>query len=126
MLTWTDRKVFQFSQQLTMEKEFDMPSQIREGWGMTPYHSPSGKWMLLISDGSSSIYHVNPETWQVVKEVRVMDKYNSPVRRINELEMYKDKLLANIFTTNKVISIDPESGELLATYDFSQLEKDLN
>jgi len=40
--------------------------------------------------------------------------------------MYKGNLLANVFTTNKIVKLDPVNGKLLATYDMSHLESDVN
>jgi glutaminyl-peptide cyclotransferase len=40
--------------------------------------------------------------------------------------MYKGSLLANIWQTNNIARIDPETGSLLSLYDMSQLERDVN
>ncbi len=39
--------------------------------------------------------------------------------------MYKGPLLSNIFLSNKIVKLDPETGDLLATYDMSELTKHL-
>jgi|APCry1669189241_1035207.scaffolds.fasta_scaffold80422_1 hypothetical protein len=37
-----------------------MPEEIKEGWGMTHYKK-EGKDILLVSDGTNNIYHVDPD-----------------------------------------------------------------
>jgi glutamine cyclotransferase len=34
-LTWTSRVVFVFDKELNLVKELKLPSQIKEGWGLT-------------------------------------------------------------------------------------------
>ena len=40
--------------------------------------------------------------------------------------MYKGYLLANVFTTNQILKINPNTGEIVAIYDFHELENDVN
>lgn len=77
-----------------------------EGWGITN----NGK-ELIISDGTSNLYFVNPETFTINKTVGVQDN-NGSVRLLNELEWINGFIYANIYTTSEIVKIDPESGHV--------------
>ena len=54
MMTWKERKVFVFDQTLSrVNREYQMPNEIREGWGMTHFKDLNGKNVILVSDGSN-------------------------------------------------------------------------
>lgn len=50
---------------------------------MTSY-TKEGQDFLIISDGSHKIYHVDPRSFTVVKEVEVKDAKGKIIKRINE------------------------------------------
>jgi glutamine cyclotransferase len=54
----------------------------------------------------------------------VYDK-NEPIQDINELEYAGGEILANIWTSDKVARIDPETGNVLSWFDFSFLRKNI-
>lgn len=58
MLTYRKRKAFRFDLDLMIIEQMIIPSAIREGWGMTHIGTD-----LVVSDGSSSIYYVDPATF---------------------------------------------------------------
>jgi len=60
----------------------------------------------LISDGSNKIYHVDPSTFKVFKTVSVVDSSNKNINNLNELELYKGVLLANVYMQTKIVAID--------------------
>ena len=53
------------------------------GWGVT-HHSENGKKVLLVSDGSNQIHHVDPEDFHILKSVEVFNKNKQPIDRLNE------------------------------------------
>ena len=86
-----------------------------EGWGMTN----NGK-QIIMSDGSNNIYFRDPETFKVLSILGVTDN-NGPVGNVNELEYIKGNpsyILANVWQTDYILKIDPESGKVLAKADF--------
>jgi len=85
MLTYTTRALFKFDMNLKLLETLTIPTEIREGWGMT-----NDGQSLIISDGSDKIFFVDPETIQVTKTITVMDTW-----MINELELVGDLLFAN-------------------------------
>jgi glutamine cyclotransferase len=64
MLTWKNGVVFTFDSELNALKTFDLPSEIAEGWGIT--HDDE---FLYISDGSSSIFKIDPTDFTVVSSI---------------------------------------------------------
>jgi len=75
-----------------------------EGWGITN----DGKH-LIMSDGTDKLYFLNPESYKEMRQIKVTDNGN-PVIRINELEYIKGKIYANIWKTDRIAIIHPESG----------------
>lgn len=78
-----------------------------EGWGITN----DGK-QLIISDGSSNVYFLDPHTFQKIKIITVSDN-NGPVNNINELELIKGYIYANRWQTNDILKIDTASGRVI-------------
>jgi glutaminyl-peptide cyclotransferase len=97
--------------------EFDFPSN--EGWGMT-----TDGTSLIMSDGSSNLTFLDPETFKTSRVVGVTDN-NGPVGNINELEYVNGNILANIYQTAYIVRIDPASGKILGKADFSNLQKEI-
>lgn len=86
-----------------------------EGWGITT----DGE-KLYMSNGSSNIYVVDPETLKPTATISV--KYGQRSQdMINELEWIDGKIWANIYLENKIIIIDPSSGVVEAYLDLRSL-----
>ena len=86
-----------------------------EGWGLTYDGS-----RLIMSDGSATLFFVDPETLTTVGQVAVTDG-GQPVARLNELEYIDGAVFANIWQTNHIVRIDPATGRVLARIDFTGL-----
>ena len=112
VLTWTNKVAFVYdAETLAFEKSWSYP---REGWGLTT----DGK-LLIASDGSSRLYFLT-EDFKLQKSLNV--KLNGrPVRLLNELEWIDGKIWANVYTTDMIVIINPDSGEVEATVDCSGL-----
>jgi glutaminyl-peptide cyclotransferase len=93
-------------------QEFSYPTQ---GWGIT--HDGS---RLIMSDGTSTLYMVDPVSFQVAGRIEVSDR-GVPVSLINELEYVDGKIYANIWRTDNIAVIDPQSGHVTAWIDLSGL-----
>ena len=113
-LTWENHKVFVYDLKNlnSPEKTMDWP---HEGWGLTN----DGK-SLIISDGSSTLYSVNPADMKVISTVSVRD-HQGPVSMLNELEMVDGFLYANVYQSNQIIKIDPSSGQVIGRMSFNGL-----
>ncbi|MBB6147285.1 glutamine cyclotransferase [Silvibacterium bohemicum] len=86
-----------------------------EGWGLTQ----DGK-NLILSDGSAELRFLNPETFAVVRRITVTD-HGAPVKEINELEYIHGQIYANIWYSNKIARISPQTGKVLGWIDLSGL-----
>lgn len=98
MMTYRERKIFVFDETLeNVKREYDMPDQIKEGWGLTHFMNEDNEPILLVSDGSNNIYHVNPQDFSIQKTITVTDFKGKDLDQLNELELYKDRtVLANV------------------------------
>lgn len=79
-----------------------------EGWGLATDGS-----LLIMSDGSPVLRYLNPETFEVVRQVTVTDR-GEPLERLNELEMVEGVLFANVLFEDRIAVIDPKSGVVIA------------
>ena len=112
-LTWKEHKVFVYdSKTLKKINEIYWPY---EGWGMTNNDSS-----IIINTGGSNIYFVNPADFKVTKTLGVYNNYGY-VSNINELEYVNGKIYANVYLTDNIIQIDPNTGQVLATADMSNV-----
>jgi glutamine cyclotransferase len=112
-LTWQSNKGFVYDK-TTFEplREWSYPT---EGWGLTH----DGK-QLIMSDGSATLRFLNPETFAVEREVTVTDG-EQPVVRLNELEYVNGEVFANVWQTDLVARVDPQTGRVLGWIDLSGL-----
>lgn len=86
-----------------------------EGWGLT--HDGEH---LIMSDGSATLYFLDPVTFSQVRRVEVRDD-RGPVRFLNELEFVGGQVFANVWRSSNVIRIDPASGRVTGVIDLSEL-----
>jgi glutaminyl-peptide cyclotransferase len=115
-LTWQNRKGFVYDAN-TLKKinEFNYNG---EGWALT-----TDSTYLIMSDGSSNLRYLDPDTLRVMKILGVQDN-NGPVANLNELEFIKGFIYANIWMTNYIVKIEPSSGRVVAKLDFTSLVKE--
>jgi glutamine cyclotransferase len=86
-----------------------------EGWGITY----DGK-QLIMSDGTANLYFLNPDTLKVTGRIEVRDQ-NIPVTKLNELEYVRGEIFANVWLTNRIARIDPQSGRVTGWIDLEGL-----
>jgi len=102
ILTWTNHKCYMYDPvQMTKLAEFNNP---REGWGLTT----DGR-CLIMSDGSSELFFMNPATFTPIRSVKVKLS-GKEVSYLNELEYIDGKIWANVYTTDYILIIDPLTG----------------
>jgi len=78
-----------------------------EGWGLT-YDGTH----LVMSDGTSALYLLDSETFECTGQIDVHDN-DGPVSMLNELEYAKGTVYANIWQTDDVVIISPQTGQVL-------------
>lgn len=84
-----------------------------EGWGITSNGS-----RLIMSDGTDILHILDPESFAEVGRVSVKADGKS-LQGLNELEFVKGQIYANIWPTNWIAIISPESGAVLGKIDLS-------
>jgi len=114
-LTYTSHKGFVYDKSsFDLLQEFTYSTQ---GWGIT--HDGS---KLIMSDGTSTLYFLDTETFQVVGQVEVV--YDTePVEELNELEYIDGRVYANIWLQEKIAIINPQTGQVTAWIDLAGLKK---
>jgi glutaminyl-peptide cyclotransferase len=112
-LTWKNRRAFVYDvDTFRREREFNYEG---EGWGLT-----TDGQVLVLSDGSSRIHFLNPETFTVQRTIEVTAE-GKAVNQLNELEWIKGEIFANVWLTDRVVRIDPANGKVRGVIDFSGL-----
>jgi glutamine cyclotransferase len=116
VLTWREHVVFEIS--LDDFKLIKTHAYPRDGWGLTYDASRNVLWA---SDGSSSLFVLDPSSMKTVRSCKVTLSHNGqteePVRYINELEYLNDMIFANVYmdtagerdAPNYVLAINPVS-----------------
>jgi glutamine cyclotransferase len=102
----------------------DLPKSIKEGWGITNNENE-----LIISDGSDSIYFVNGDLNNFVVKRSIQVKNSSTNKRytyLNELEYAYDLIFSNVWMTNKIIIIDPKTGNDIKYYSILIIFRDID
>ena len=87
-----------------------------EGWGLT--HDAEN---LILSDGTNRIRFLDPDTFQIVRSIDVFNSQSQPLMNINELEYINGEIYANVWLTNLIVRIDPETGAILGWIDLTGL-----
>ena len=112
-LTWQSHIGFVYDKaSFKLLKQFNYPT---EGWGLT--HDDT---YLIMSDGTPIIHFLDPNTLQEVKKIEVRDAYG-PVVNLNELEYICGEIFANIWQTDRIARISPETGQVIGWIDLSGL-----
>jgi len=114
-VTWQSRVGFIYDMN-TLEA-LDNFSISTEGWGLT-----SDGTSLILSNGTSTLRFLDPETFQETRTVEVSDD-DEVVSLINELEYIDGEIFANIWQTDMIARIDPVSGSVLGWLDLGGLRE---
>ena len=125
-LTWRQRlgRVFD-AKDFKLLKEFTYEG---DGWGMT-----TDGTNLFLTQSTHVIKVMNPETFATVRTIPVMREDGKPLMQINELEMIKGELWANVWHSedsgilgkpNYIARIDPNSGKLLGWINLAGISPD--
>ncbi len=104
-LTWREHRGFVYDKDtFAFLENFKYQT---EGWGLTY----DGK-RLIMSDGSATLYFLDPKTFQTVGQVEVRDG-DRFVTHLNELEFIKGEIYANVWKSNTIVRINPETGSVV-------------
>jgi len=113
ILTWMERVVYVIDK--SSFKELGKLTNPREGWGLTTDGSS-----LIMSDGTQYLYFNDPMNFMTKKVLEVKFK-GEPVKQLNELEWIEGEIWANVYMTDTIVIINPETGDVRATVNCSGL-----
>lgn len=112
-LTWQEGTGFIYDKgSFSLLETFTYP---HEGWGIT--HDGQ---RLIVSDGTSTIRFWDPETLAETGRITVRDN-SGPLNRLNELEYIDGEIWANIWLTDLIARINPETGFVNSYIDLTGL-----
>lgn len=122
-ITIVDDRLYQLTWQSGKGFVYDVSSFARvdefayegEGWGLT-YDGQD----LIMSDGTARLRFLEPETYLVARTLDVRAD-GEPVERLNELEYVNGEILANVWQTDDIARIDPDTGNVIAWIDLTGL-----
>jgi glutamine cyclotransferase len=112
-LTWQTRVGFVYDlDSFKLLRQFNFGT---EGWGLTQ----NGQY-LIRGDGSSTLYLLDPNTFEEVGRIDVQAS-GQPVFNLNELEYIDGEIFANVWKTDRIARIDPQTGHVVGWIDLSGL-----
>lgn len=117
-LTWKAQTAFVHREESILGPESAPPANISysgEGWGLAAFGDS-----LLKSDGTDAIEVLDSQELKVKSTIRVKVG-STPLRNLNELEMVGDELLANLYTGQTIVAIDPKNGCVKRVFDLTEL-----
>jgi glutaminyl-peptide cyclotransferase len=86
-----------------------------EGWGLA-----SDAHHVYMSDGTNEIRVLDPKTLDEQRRIRVTAE-GKPITQLNELEVVDGQIFANVWGTDVIARIDPESGNVVGWIDCTGL-----
>lgn len=112
-LTWRSRTGFVYDKRsFQLLRTFYYPT---EGWGIT-YDGSS----LIMSNGTSKLIFLDPRTFREIRQVNVYDGEKS-VTSLNELEYIKGEIFANVWRSNRIAIISPDTGRVKRWIDLQKI-----
>jgi len=115
-LTWLEGTGFIYD--LENFSELGRFSYTTEGWGLT--HDGTH---LIMSDGSATLYFLDPRNFQVINSVKVTYQ-GEAIESLNELEYINGEVFANIWLTDDIVRIDPATGAVTGWIDLQGILPD--
>jgi len=86
-----------------------------EGWGL----ATNGR-ELFLSDGTPEIRVLDGETFQEKRRIKVHEG-STAVDQLNELEFVEGQVFANLWHSNRVARISPQTGDVVGWIDLTGL-----
>ena len=115
-LTWRSQVGFVYDlRTFSPVGDFHYPG---EGWALT-----RDDHRLIMSDGTPELRFLNPDTLKEIGRLTVTDE-GRPVANLNELEYVKGEVYANIWQTDRIARIDPNTGHVVGWIDLTGLLPD--
>lgn len=116
-LTYRKRTVFVYDEKsFELINTLQLPDDLQEGWGITTNGEE-----LIVTDGTHNIYYFD-EKFNLQRKIQIAG-YSSIYNQLNEMEFIKGKIYANVWQTNYILIINPNSGAVEKYYDLSSISE---
>jgi glutamine cyclotransferase len=115
VLQWTWQSNVGFVYDRATLRRVGQFSYTGEGWGMTRTSAE-----LITSDGSATLRFREPIHFAETHSITVRDN-GQPIELINELEFVKGEIYANVWHSDRIARIDPETGDVMGWIDLKGL-----
>ncbi len=110
-VTWRDYIAYVYDKEnFNLISEFSLNT---EGWGLT-----NDEDYLYLSDGTHYLHKIEPASFTVIEKIEVYDN-ESKIMYLNELEYINGLIYANVYTSDVIIAVDPNSGKVMQKIDLS-------
>jgi len=113
-LTWREGTGFVYDLDLKPLRQFSFNG---EGWGLA-YDGQR----LIQSDGSAVLYFVDPQTFEDTGHIGVHDG-GTDIYNLNELEFARGRIYANVWHSDRIAVIVPETGVVESWIDLASLQE---
>lgn len=112
-LTWTSEVGFVYDlNSFHVLRKFSYSGQ---GWGLA-----ASRGEVFLSDGTSEIRVLDAEKFQEKRRFKVHDR-STLIDQLNELEFVDGQLFANVWHSNRIARISPQTGEVVGWIDLTGL-----
>jgi glutamine cyclotransferase len=112
-LTWRARKLLVYDKRnLQSLQTFAIPG---EGWGLT-----NDGEALIYSVGGDKLHFMSPTNGEILRTL-VVTEQGQRVTQLNELEWIDGAIWANIWRTNRIVIIDPDTGKVTGNINLTGL-----
>lgn len=112
-LTWQSQTGFVYSlSDFRLLRQF---SYVGEGWGLT-----TDGHDFYMSDGTAEIRVLDGRTLTEKRRIKVHDG-SKAITQVNELEWVEGEILANVWQTDRIARISPQSGKVTGWVDLQGL-----
>ena len=112
-LTWRSHIGFVYNlSDFKLLRQFSYPG---EGWGLT-----SNGNEIFMSDGTAEIRVLDAATLKEKRRFTVRDG-GAPIDQLNELEYVQGEIFANVWQTDRIARISPQTGKVVGWIDLTGL-----
>ena len=112
-LTWTSQVCLIYD--INTFKKVSEYKYNGEGWGLAGFGDN-----LIMSNGTGYLKVLKGEDFSELNKISVIDN-GRPIYYLNELEQIEGEIWANIYGSNRIARIDPNTGKVNSYLDLSKL-----
>jgi glutamine cyclotransferase len=113
LLTWREGVGFVYSLDFLVLSRFAIEG---EGWGLT-----NDGTNLIMSDGTTTLRYLDPATFKVVRTLHVREA-GADVLDLNELEFVRGEIWANVWHSDRIVRIAPDTGNVVGALDLRAID----